>query len=65
MINIDKTTLKVTVDGQNAGGADLKAGILVPDGDRLYRLHTGGAPRPGLLRIQTDGPVRFLAFTFG
>ena len=55
----------VTVDGQPAEGADVQAGLLNLDGDRLYRIFQDTEPVSGIIRIEFRGRAEVYAFTFG
>jgi cytochrome c biogenesis protein CcdA/thiol-disulfide isomerase/thioredoxin len=55
----------VTVDGQPAEGADVQAGLLNLDGDRLYRIFQNTEPVTGIIRIEFKGRAEVYAFTFG
>jgi len=55
----------VTVDGRPAEGADVQAGILNLDADRLYRIYQDTRPVSGTIRVEFRGRAEVYAFTFG
>lgn len=61
--------VKVTIDGKDVGdsaGADVKAGMVNVDTDRLYTLINLAAPGEHTLKLEfLDGNAELYAFTFG
>jgi cytochrome c biogenesis protein CcdA/thiol-disulfide isomerase/thioredoxin len=58
-------TLKVTVNGRPTTTDDVQNGALELGEYRLYTLFNGNAPINGIVKIETPGPMRAYAFTFG
>jgi cytochrome c biogenesis protein CcdA/thiol-disulfide isomerase/thioredoxin len=58
-------TIMVTVNGKAVTTADIRNGILELKKYGLYELYNGDAPADGLLRLETTGPLKAYAFTFG
>jgi cytochrome c biogenesis protein CcdA/thiol-disulfide isomerase/thioredoxin len=57
--------IRVTVNGNSAQTRDVANGVLNFDGYRLYELYEGDHVINGMLRLETDGPLKAYAFTFG
>ena len=55
----------VTVDGEPPTGGDVRDGSVSFDGDRLYTLFDGDAPKEAVIRIEFRGRAAVYAFTFG
>ena len=62
----EDTSVKVLIDGIPAAGtADSESGVIYPDKSRLYHLAELTEAGPHVLRLITEGKIRFYAFTFG
>lgn len=63
----ESAKVKVTVDGQNANGSDVKDGFVTVDSDRLYELvNTSGKASEHTVKLEFgDGRIQVYAFTFG
>jgi cytochrome c biogenesis protein CcdA/thiol-disulfide isomerase/thioredoxin len=57
--------ISVTVDGSAVNTVDVKDGKLKFDTYRLYVLYDGAAEISGVLKVETSGPLKAYAFTFG
>jgi hypothetical protein len=60
------TRIEVRVDGRvSKDTPDVKAGVLIPDESRLYRLV--GLKKPGehVLHLEVEGKLKLFAFSFG
>jgi thiol-disulfide isomerase/thioredoxin len=58
--------IEVQVDGRPAADtADVKGGVLAPDGSRVYQLVGLEEPGEHVLRLEVKGRLRLFAFTFG
>ncbi|MBN2736375.1 MAG: hypothetical protein JXR70_05295 [Spirochaetales bacterium] len=57
--------IRVTVNGEPANTPDMVDGKFICDESRLYQLFDQREAVEGIIRIETSGPVRFFAFTFG
>ena len=57
--------LIVSVDGRVTETEDVQDGAVTVNAYRLYHLFKGDHPQSGVIRIETNGPVKAYAFTFG
>ncbi len=62
----ENSSVKVLIDGIPAAGTtDSESGVIYPDKSRLYHLAELTEAGPHVLRLVTEGKIRFYAFTFG